>query len=83
MDKIVNLYSNTYKYFRLILLDQWIGLNHGVLKNNIPIITIDIRTHNDLGIGWTTRFGGGFQNPNQLIDQVDYIIWIDSGGHTV
>ena len=60
-----------------LLFGQWIGLSAWCTKKNIPIVTIENRTHNDAR-NWLATAGGGFQKPNQLINQVDYIIWIDS-----
>ena len=76
MDKIA-ICIPTHTSISALLFDQWIGLASWCAKNNIPIITIANRTHNDAR-NWLATAGGGFQNPNQLIDQVDYIIWIDS-----
>ena len=76
MDKIA-VCIPTHTSISALLFDQWIGLSAWCAKNNIPIITIANRTHNDAR-NWLATAGGGFEKPNQLIDQVDYILWIDS-----
>jgi len=76
MDKIA-ICIPTHTSVSAVLFDQWIGLASWCAKNNIPIITVANRTHNDAR-NWLATAGGGFQNPNQVIDQMDYIIWIDS-----
>ena len=60
-----------------LLFGQWIGLSAWCSKKNIPIVTVENRTHNDAR-NWLATAGGGFQKPNLLIDQMDYILWIDS-----
>ncbi len=67
----------THTSISAVLFDQWIGLSAWCAKNNIPIITIANRTHNDAR-NWLATAGGGFEKPNLLIDQMDYILWIDS-----
>ena len=76
MDKIA-ICIPTHTSISALLFDQWIGLSAWCANNNIPIITIANRTHNDAR-NWLATAGGGFETPNQLIDQVDYILWIDS-----
>ena len=76
MDKIA-ICIPTHTSISALLFDQWIGLSAWCAKNNIPIITIANRTHNDAR-NWLATAGGGFEKPNQLINQVDYILWIDS-----
>ena len=67
----------TYGSVSSLLFGQWIGLSAWCTKKNIPIVTIENRTHNDAR-NWLATAGGGFQKPNQLFNQVDSIIWIDS-----
>ena len=76
MDKIA-ICIPTHTSVSAVLFDQWIGLSAWCAKNNIPIITVANRTHNDAR-NWLATGGGGFSNPNQVIDQMDYLIWIDS-----
>ena len=76
MDKVA-ICIPTHTSISAVLFDQWIGLSAWCAKNNIPIVTIANRTHNDAR-NWLATAGGGFQKPNLLIDQMDYILWIDS-----
>ena len=67
----------THTSVSAVLFQQWIDLSKWCSLNDILIITIANRTHNDAR-NWLATAGGGFQKPNHLIDQVDWIIWIDS-----
>ena len=76
MDKVV-LAIPTYVSVSAVLFQQWIEVSRWCGKNNIEILTVPNRTHNDAR-NWLATAGGGFQNPTNLIDKVDWIIWIDS-----
>ena len=76
MDKIV-ICIPTYVSVSSSLFNQWIQLAKWCTEKNIEIITISNRTHNDAR-NWLATGGGGFQNPTNLINEVDWLIWIDS-----
>ena len=76
MDKVV-LAIPTYVSVSAVLFQQWIDVSRWCGKNNIEILTIPNRTHNDAR-NWLATGGGGFQYPHHLTDQVDWIIWLDS-----
>ena len=67
----------TFVSISAVLFNQWIGLSTWCGKNKIPILTINNRTHNDAR-NWLATGGGGFKNPNELVDKIDWIVWIDS-----
>ena len=67
----------TYVSVDALLFGQFIFLAQWATQQNIPIITVANRTHNDAR-NWLATGGGGFENSNQLIEQVDQLVWIDS-----
>ncbi len=76
MDKIV-ICIPTYVSISANLFQQWIDVTQWCTENDIRILSIPNRTHNDAR-NWLATAGGGFQNSTNLIDKVDWIIWIDS-----
>ena len=59
------------------LLPQFLNLQDWCLQLDGKIYTVVGRTHND-GRNWLATNGGGFANPNKLIDKVDYLVWLDA-----
>ena len=59
------------------LLPQFLNLQEWCPQLDGKIYTIVGRTHADAR-NWLCTDGGGFQNPNKLIDKVDYLVWIDA-----
>ena len=76
MDKTV-IVIPTYVSVSAVLFQQWMDIARWCGKNEIEIMTIPNRTHNDAR-NWLATGGGGFVKPRHLTDQIDYIIWIDS-----
>tara|TARA_B110000908_G_C10262139_1_gene460158 strand:+ start:2837 stop:3076 length:240 start_codon:yes stop_codon:yes gene_type:complete len=60
-----------------MLFEQFLSFAGWCQEQKIPIITVANRTHNDAR-NWLATAGGGFANPNQLIDAFDTLLWIDS-----
>ena len=69
--------SLTHGSINALLFEQFSHLQAGVNNRTFLIITVANRTHNDAR-NWLATAGGGFANPNQLIDAFDTLIWIDS-----
>ena len=59
------------------LLPQFLNLQEWCPQLDGKIYTIVGRTHADAR-NWLCTDGGGFSNPNKLIDKVDYLVWIDA-----
>ena len=59
------------------LLPQFLNLQEWCLDLDGKIFTVVGRTHADAR-NYLCTDGGGFSNPNKLIDNFDYIVWIDS-----
>ena len=59
------------------LLPQFLNLQEWCSQLDGKIYTVVGRTHND-GRNWLATHGGGFADPNKLIDKVDYLVWIDA-----
>ena len=76
MDKIA-ICIPTHTSISALLFDQWIGLSAWCANNNIPLITIANRTHNDAR-NWLATGGGGFIQPQIMLGMFDTFIWIDS-----
>jgi len=76
MDKTV-IAIPTYVGVSAVLFQQWVDVSRWCGKNEIEILTVPNRTHNDAR-NWLATGGGGFQHPNNLTNQVDWIIWLDS-----
>ena len=59
------------------LLPQFLNLQEWCPQLDGKIYTVLGRTHADAR-NWLCTDGGGFQNPNKLINKVDYLVWIDA-----
>tara|TARA_R100000005_G_C4965777_1_gene180650 strand:+ start:239 stop:874 length:636 start_codon:yes stop_codon:yes gene_type:complete len=59
------------------LLPQFLNLQDWSKQLDGEIFTVVGRTHVD-GRNWLCTDGGGFKNPNKLLDKCDYIVWIDA-----
>ena len=59
------------------LLPQFLNLQEWCQQLDGQIYTVVGRTHADAR-NWLCTDGGGFQNPNKLINKVDYLVWIDA-----
>ena len=59
------------------LLPQFLNLQEWCPQLDGQIYSVVGRTHVDAR-NWLCTDGGGFSNPNKLIDKVDYIVWIDA-----
>ncbi len=59
------------------LLPQFLNLQEWCPDFDGKIFTVVGRTHADAR-NYLCTDGGGFRNPNKLIDNFDYIVWIDS-----
>jgi hypothetical protein len=68
----------TYVSIKAELFQQFIELIQWASRRPLTTITtIPNRTHNDAR-NWLATAGGGNANPNNLTEQVDIIVWIDS-----
>jgi len=59
------------------LLPQFLNLQEWCPQLDGKIYTIVGRTHADAR-NWLCTDGGGFSNPRNLINKVDYLVWIDA-----
>jgi hypothetical protein len=59
------------------LLPQLLNLQDYTKQIDGQILTIANRTHVDAR-NWLATGGGGFKNPTNLIDQAEWLVWIDS-----
>ena len=67
----------TYVSVSAELIGQWFQVAAWCGLNNVEIITVANRTHNDAR-NWLVTGGGGFKNPRQLIENCYQIVFIDS-----
>lgn len=76
-NKKVAILIPTYNSTSAKLFDQWIQLGAWAEKNNIKVISVYNRTHNDAR-NWLATGGAGFMNPDLMLSLFDTFVWIDS-----
>jgi hypothetical protein len=66
-----------YNHISGLIFERFLNLQEWCPQLDGKIYTVVGRTHADAR-NWLCTDGGGFQNPNKLIDKVDYLVWIDA-----
>ncbi len=59
------------------LFPQFLSLQRACEQIDAEIFTVSNRTHVDAR-NWLATNGGGFENPRKFIEEVEWLVWIDS-----